>query len=57
MHDHIYILFPIYIVRWVIKKMNLEFAELMQKTAGRILEQITVSWNLFYVIVNVPDCS
>lgn len=57
MHDHIYILFPIYIVRWVIKKMNLEFAELMQKTAGRILEQITVSYNLFYVIVNVPDCS
>ncbi|XP_061183636.1 PDZ domain-containing protein 8-like [Saccostrea echinata] len=28
--------------RWVIKKMNTEFAELMQKTAGRILEQITV---------------
>ncbi|XP_062594613.1 PDZ domain-containing protein 8-like [Saccostrea cucullata] len=28
--------------RWVIKKMNAEFAELMQKTAGRILEQITV---------------
>lgn len=31
-----------FIRRWVIKKMNLEFAELMQKTAGRILEQITV---------------
>ncbi|KAK3100757.1 hypothetical protein FSP39_024793 [Pinctada imbricata] len=28
--------------RWVIKKMNMEFAELMQKTTGRIIDQITV---------------
>ena len=39
-------------IRWVIKKMNSEFAELMQKTAGRILEQITVS---FLVDLQAPS--
>ena len=33
----------VYFSRWVMRRMNMEFAEMLQTTTGKLLDQITVS--------------